>query len=223
MRSFQELYDWAAERKGGAAQLETMFDQPKSPAELAAIPDDRWLAEISRRVFQAGFNWTVIDNKWPGFETAFEGFNPNRWAMMSDDDLDRLLQDTAIVRHAKKILSVRDNAIFITDLAQEHGSAGQFFANSPSTDYIGLLATLKQRGAYLGGTTAQYFLRSIGVDAVVFTRDVAVALVREGVVDKSPTSKRDLAACQEAFNTWMEEGSRPLNHISRVLAFTVGD
>ncbi len=223
MRSFNELFDWAAKRKGGPDALEAMFDQPKTPVELAAVPDHRWLAEITRRVFQAGFNWSVIDNKWPGFETAFEGFDPHRWALMSDDDLDRLLQDTAIVRHAKKILSVRDNAIFVTDLAREHGSAGAFFANSPPTDYVGLLETLRKRGTRLGGTTAQYFLRTSGVDSVIFTRDVSAALVREGVVDKPPSSKRDMAASQAAFNTWMAESGRPLNHISRVLAFTVGD
>ncbi len=223
MRSFQELFDWAAKRKGGPKALEAMFDTPKSAKQLAAVPDDRWLAEMTRRVFQAGFNWSVIDNKWDGFEAAFEGFDPNRWAMMSDADLDRLLQDTGIVRHAKKILSVRDNAVFVTDLAKEHGGAGKFFADSPPTDYVGLLDTLKKRGNRLGGTTAQYFLRTSGVDSVIFTRDVGAALVREGVVDKPPTSKRDMAAAQAAFNTWMDQSGRPLNHISRVLAFTVGD
>ena len=109
------------------------------------------------------------------------------------------------------------------NLAAEHGSAGRFFGTHPPQKYVDLLDTLKKRGSRLGGTTAQYFLRGMGVDSVIFTRDVGAALVREGVVDKPPSSKRDLAAAQDAFNTWMAESGRPLGHISRVLAFTVGD
>lgn len=223
MRSFQELYDWAAERKGGGAAIEETFHPVKTADELAAIPDDRWLSNMTRRVFQAGFNWSVIDNKWDGFEAAFEGFDPGRWTLMSDEDVDRLVTDTRIVRHATKIQSVRDNAIFVRDLAVEHGGAGRFFGTWPAENYVGLLEVLKKRGSRLGGTTAQYFLRTMGVDSVIFTPDVSAALVREGVIDKAPSSKRDFAAAQEAFNQWRAESGRPLGHISRTLAFTVGD
>lgn len=223
MRTFDELYDWAARRKGGASALEAMFDAVKPAEELAAIGDDRWLSNMARRVFQAGFNWSVVDNKWDGFEAAFDGFDPGRCSMMSDEDIDRLLQDTRIIRHGTKIRSVIGNATFVRELAAEHGSTGRFFGSHPAEDYVGLLDTLKRRGSRLGGTTAQYFLRGMGVDSVVFSRDVCAALVREGAVDKAPTSKRDMARAQEALNVWRGQSGRPLTEISRVLAFTVGD
>ncbi|MEL6476210.1 MAG: hypothetical protein AAFR17_02695 [Pseudomonadota bacterium] len=47
------------------------------------------------------------------------------------------------------------------------------------------------------------------------------ALIREGLVDKTPTSQRDLAAVQAAFNHWADESDRPLAHISRTLACSV--
>ena len=80
MQTYRAIFDRAAKRHGGAAALAAKLaeSQPKSPAELAAIPDDRWLAEITRCVFQAGFNWSVIENKWDGFETAFDGFDVSR-------------------------------------------------------------------------------------------------------------------------------------------------
>jgi 3-methyladenine DNA glycosylase Tag len=73
MRDFDEIWARAAERKGGDAALEALANEypPKTPTQLAAISDDRWLAEMTRGVFRAGFNWQVIDNKWPGFEAAF--------------------------------------------------------------------------------------------------------------------------------------------------------
>lgn len=221
MRSFDDLFAMAADRKGGSAALEAMLPKPASPDKLARIADDRWLAMMTRCVFQAGFSWKVIEAKWPGFEAAFDGFEPARWSMMSDEDLDRLLADTRVVRHAKKLLSVRDNALLLRDLARDHGSAARAFADWPSTDYVGLLALLKQRGARLGGSTAQYFLRFMEKDSFVLSRDVCAALVREGVVAKAPSSKRDLAATQDAFNSWMDQSGRGLTQISRTLAMSV--
>lgn len=222
MQSFDALYALAAERHGGPDALEPLLPAPLSPRALAAIPDDRWLSMMTRFVFSAGFNWKVIENKWPGFEAAFNGFDLGRCAMLSDEDMDVLLSDKGIVRHGAKIRSVRENAAFAIDLVKEHGSVGAALGGWPSTDFTGLLEMLKKRGSRLGGSSAQYFLRFMQRDSFILSRDVAAALIREGVVDKDPTSKRDLAAVQQAFNEWMDESSRGLSAISRVLAFSAG-
>ncbi|MFQ5567206.1 MAG: DNA-3-methyladenine glycosylase I, partial [Paracoccaceae bacterium] len=208
-RSFDALFALAAARKGGAAAFERTLPAPKTPAELAAIPDDRWLAAMTRAVFQAGFSWKVIETKWPGFEDAFWGFAPGRCALMSDDDLDALLKDRRIVRNGAKIRSVAENATLLCELAAEHGSAASAFANWPAGDFAGLLALLKKRASRLGGTSGQYFLRSMGVDGFVLGRDVVRALIREGVIDKAPTAQRDLARVQAAFDRWRGESGRP--------------
>ena len=221
MTPFQDLFDLAAGRKGGAAALEALLPRPESAEALARVPDDRWLAGMTKRIFQAGFVWRVIEDKWDGFEAAFEGFEPRRWQMMSDEDLDRLVKDARIVRNAQKILTVRDNAKLLCELAAERGTAAKVFADWPSTDYVALLDLLKARGSRLGGTTAQYFLRFMGKDSFITSGDVAKALIREGVVDKPPSGKGALRKVQDAFNVWMEESGRPLTQISRVLAFTV--
>ncbi len=222
MRSFQSLYEQAARKKGGEEVLESLLPSPLPNTELAEIPDNRWLAMMSRCIFQAGFNWKVIEKKWPQFEEAFSGFQPRRWKYMSDDDFDALLKDTRIVRHATKILAVRDNATFLCDLAEEHGSAAQYFAFWPAEKYVELLITLKKRGSRLGGTSAQYFLRFMGKDSFIISADVTAALIREGVISSKVNSQRDLRAIQNAFNDWHSESQRPFNHISKVLAFTVG-
>lgn len=221
LRDFETLFALAAERKGGAAAFEETLPEIKTTAELAAIPDDRWLSMIARCVFRAGFNWKVVDQKWPGFEEAFEGFDPGRWSLMSDDDMDRLLKDTRVVRHARKLASVGENAIFLRDLAAEHGTAARFFADWPDTDYVGLLQVLKKRGSRIGGNTGQYVLRFMGKDSFIMGGDVTKALMREGVVDKPPTSQRDMARVQQAFNHWSAQSGRPMAQISRTLACTV--
>ncbi len=220
--SFKGIFDLAVQHKGSAEAVTGLLPDTKSAAQVAKLPDDRWLAEMTRCVFQAGFSWKVIETKWPGFEDAFEGFAPRRWQMMSDDDLDRLVKDKRIVRNPQKILSVRDNAQFVCSLADEHGSAGRFFADWPVDDQIGLLDVLKKRGSRLGGATGQILLRRAGKDGFILSGDVVTALIREGVVSKSPTSRKDLAAVQAAFNDWHQETGKPYAHLSRILAMSVG-
>ncbi|TNE67169.1 MAG: 3-methyladenine DNA glycosylase [Alphaproteobacteria bacterium] len=222
MRTFDEIWAIAAARKGGDDALEAMLPVMKSPDELAAIGDDRILSMMTRMVFCAGFNWKVIEHKWAGFEEAFEGFDPARWHFMSDDDLDSLLKDTRIVRNGPKILTVRDNASFVLDLADRYGSAARAIAQWPASDFIGLLDLLKKGGSRLGGNTGPYFLRFLGKDGFVISQDVTAALIREGVVDKAPTGKAAMKAVQQAFDTWQAESGRPLAHISRTLSYSVG-
>ncbi|AXT25385.1 3-methyladenine DNA glycosylase [Ruegeria sp. AD91A] len=220
MRSFKEIYDIAASRHGGAEAFEAQLNKPKSHEELAAMPEDRWLSIITKCVFQAGFNWKVIENKWDGFEAAFDGFDVGRCAFMDDEKFDALLQDTRIVRNGTKIAAVRDNAAFLLELREE-GGAGKVLGGWPSDDYINLLAMLAKRGSRLGGASAQYAMRFAGRDSFILSRDVTARLIAEGVIDKPATSNKAMAAVQWAFNSWMDQSSRSLTEISRVLAMSL--
>ena len=222
MRSFQEIFEIAAKRQGDVDALEAKLDPPPDAATVAAQPDDRWLSMMTRSVFQAGFSWKVIEAKWEGFEAAFKGFDVGSCAMMDDEWFDALVADARIVRNPLKIRTVPKNAVFLSDLAKERGSAGAAFANWPSDDFVGLLEMMKKRGAHLGGTSGQYFLRMMGVDGFIFSRDVVGRLVAEGVIDKPPTSKKAMAAAQGAFNDWRSQSGRSLKEISRVLAMSIG-
>ncbi|MCU0730430.1 MAG: DNA-3-methyladenine glycosylase I, partial [Hyphomonas sp.] len=212
MRAFADLFSLAADRKGGKSALEAILVRTASRtrAEIATTPDDRILAEMSRRIFYAGFSSKVIDDKWPAFERGFFGFDPNACAFMTEEHFDALLWDRGIVRNGAKIKSVQINAQLVLDLRSEHGSAARFFAGWPDTDYVGLLDVLKKRGSHLGGDAAGRFLRGIGKPAFIATPDVVVALIREGVVDHAPRGKRDRAQVQLAFNQWSAESGRDL-------------
>lgn len=218
MRSFDELYAMAAERKGGKEALEDMIPLPDPM--VTEMPEDRWLAVMTKCIFQAGFNWKVIETKWDGFEAAFHGFDVDRCAFLHDEDMDRLMADKGIVRNGPKIRTVIENAHFLQSLRNE-GGAGAVLGGWPSTDYIGLLERMKKDGARLGGMTGQYAMRFAGRDAFILSRDVTARLIAEGVIDKPATSKTAMRAVQGAFNTWMDQSGRGLTEISRVLAFTL--
>lgn len=224
MQRLKEIQRRAAKRHGGAKALESQLQRPKNAAALRRIGDDRYLAMMTRCVFQAGFVWRVIEYKWSGFEEAFGGFDPAPLARMTEKRMASLAKDSRIVRNPQKIRSVRDNARLIVELAREHGSAGRFFASWPPEDIVGLWDLLKRRGSRLGGMTGQFFLRFMGVDTPMLSPDVVRALRELGVIDhKNPGSKAAQRAIQDALNGWREESGRSLTEISRILACSVGD
>lgn len=154
---------------------------------------------------------------------AFDRFDPRACAFMTDDRFDALARDPGIVRNGTKIRSVQANAAFLLELAEKHGSAARFFADWPDSDHVGLLELLRKRASHLGGDSAARFLRAIGKPAFITRPDVVAALIREGVLERPPSGKRDLAAIQAAFNRWAAESGRDLTSISRVLAMSIGE
>ncbi|MFW8593481.1 DNA-3-methyladenine glycosylase I [Cribrihabitans neustonicus] len=218
MRTFEEIHAIAAGRHGGPAALEARLVRPDP--EVSALPEDRWLSVMTKCVFQAGFNWQQIEDKWPAFEARFHSFDPDACAFMSEEEFDSLLQDKALVRNGAKLASVRQNAGLIQELRSE-GGAGAVLGGWPSEDYAGLLDMLKTRGSRLGGLTGQYAMRFAGRDSFILSQDVTARLIAEGVTEKPATSKSALKAVQAAFNTWRAQSGRSLSEISRVLALSL--
>ena len=144
MASFKPIRARAAKRKGGDAALAALLPKLAGPKALAKLKDDRVLAEMAKRIFSAGFVWSVIEKKWSGFEAAFLNFAPKRLLHQPDEFWEKLAGDKRIVRNPQKIMAVRSNALFITDIAREHGSFGKFLAEWPADDQLGLLDLLGQ-------------------------------------------------------------------------------
>ena len=86
MADFEKIRARAAKRKGGDARsrIAARRRRPTMP-RVANVPDDRILSTMAERVFSAGFVWRVIEQKWPGFEEAFLGFEPKRLLFQPDD------------------------------------------------------------------------------------------------------------------------------------------
>ena len=219
---FERVYQRACERHGGRSALDTLMPSVRSARALARSRDDRWLAQMTRCVFQAGFVWRVVDRKWDDFEDVFFGFPPEKILMLSPDQIDRFAQNPRIIRNRQKVLSVQANARFILDITHEHGSFGKFIGRWPGQELIELFALLKKRGSRLGGMTGQRILRNMGKDTFIVTGDVVRCLQRSGLdVGDSPGSKRELQLIQKTFNQWHEESELPYSHLSRIAALSV--
>ncbi len=221
MRDYKWLHEYCVNRFGSVAALESRLPAPLSPAELRQISDDRYLSLIALRVFRAGLKHSVVDAKWPVFEQVFFGFDPEKVVLMGAEHLERLMQDARLIRHLGKLKSVPRNAQFVLDVARERGSFGALIADWPCSDIVGLWKYLAKHGAQLGGLSAPRLLRMIGKDTFVPSDDVVVALKAQGIVDKQPTSLKELAAVQATFNQWHAQSGRPLCQLSVMLAYTV--
>jgi 3-methyladenine DNA glycosylase Tag len=129
-------------------------------------PDDSaYFENLTRCIFQAGLNWKMITNKWPGFTEAFVGFDIKKVAGFGDEDFERLMGDTGIVRNRRKILAIIENARIFTRIADEHGSFKAWFRSLDISDnYAGVMKELKKTFKHVGETTAHIFIYTVGED-----------------------------------------------------------
>ena len=220
--SFAKILDAARTRHGSAA-LEARLPTPKTPEQLKATPDDRYLSQMSLRVFRAGLRHSVVDAKWPAFEAVFYGFDPRRVRAMPDEALEGLMGDARLIRHWGKLKAVRDNAAAMLDLAAEHGSFGAWIAGWPGTDIVGLWEALAKGFSQMGGNSGPSFLRMVGKDTFVLSPSVVAALKHWGAIQAPPKNRQDRAAVQACFNAWATATGQPLCHLSMTLGMSVED
>ncbi|MCV2401486.1 DNA-3-methyladenine glycosylase I [Marinomonas sp. C2222] len=131
---------------------------------------------------QSGLSWITILRKREGYRTAFYQFDPVKVASMTEQDVERLLQDEGIVRHRGKIEATINNAKVFLKIADEFGSFSQYFwafsdnkvidnqvkelADVPAvTDLSKHIAKeFKKRGVkFLGPTTCYAFMQATGM------------------------------------------------------------
>jgi 3-methyladenine DNA glycosylase Tag len=223
LEKFSAIYQRACERKGGPQVLAAGLDKPLSPKVLSTIGDDRFLAEFSKKVFQSGFVWRVVRNKWPNFERVFFDFNIEKILLVPDEMLEQKATDPSIIRNYTKVRTIRDNAIMIDSVAREYGSFAKFVADWPNEDIIGLWAYLKKHGARLGGNTGPYGLRTMGKDTFLLSNHVVGYFTKRDIISGSAQSKRSLAAIQASFNELQQQSGRSLQELSMIISKSVGD
>ncbi|MBW1785142.1 MAG: DNA-3-methyladenine glycosylase I [Deltaproteobacteria bacterium] len=157
-----------------------------------AYHDDEWGVPVrdDRRLFeklilegaQAGLSWLTILRKRENYRRAFHGFDPERIAAYSQDDIHRLLADPGIVRNRLKIGSAVKNARATLKIIEEFGSFSSFLwryvdrkpkqnawpslnevpARTEQSDKMS--KDLKKRGfTFVGPTICYAFMQSMGM------------------------------------------------------------
>jgi len=222
--TYQNIYDIACRRKGSEAQLESLLVGPLSGAHLKVIPDATYLSALTKKVFQSGFVWRVVEAKWDNFELLFWGFDIDKLLMMPDEMLEQRAHDQRIIRNYRKVWAIRENALMI-DLTRRHHqcSFAAFIADWPCDDIVGLWAYLKKHGNRLGGNIGPYALRALGKDTFLLTRDVEAYLREAKIIETGINTKSALSRTQQFFNDLQQESGRSLTELSRLVSLSHGD
>lgn len=223
VEKFDSIYQRAVDRKGGVESLEALRHPALSSEQVANIPDDRWLAAFTMKVFQCGIQWKVVQDKWPNFEALFFQFRLEPLLMQPDEAWEEKAANPGIIRYLPKVMTIPANAQMIFDIRLEHGSFGAWVAQFPKERIVDLWLHLKNHGQRLGGNTGPYALRQLGVDTFLFTQDVEAYLRATKVLEGGKTSKRALYATNDAFAQWHADSGRSLAEISQIIAYSTGD
>ena len=123
--------------------------------------DNGYLEIMTKAIFQSGFSWAVIRNKWSNFQKAFECFDVDRVAAYDDRDMDRLLSDEGIVRNGRKIAATIYNAGQFQRIRQEYGSFHVYLRSMDGQAYAARRKALTSRFKHLGPTGVFVFLYTV--------------------------------------------------------------
>lgn len=119
-----------------------------------------YLEVLTKAVFQSGMSWQVVEAKWMGFREAFSEFDPEDVASLTPPEVDRLAQDTRIIRNRRKIEATVDNAQTMLDLDREYGGFRSYLRSHDN--FEATAKDLISRFKFLGDTGAYYFLHVVG-------------------------------------------------------------
>lgn len=123
---------------------------------------------------QAGLSWETVLKKRDGYRRAFKNFDAKAVAAMTEDELEALLQNPAIIRNRLKVFAARKNALVFLEIQKEFGSFNdyiwRFVGGAPivnkwqalgsipatSKESDALSKDLKKRGMTFVGSTIIY-------------------------------------------------------------------
>jgi len=147
------------------------------------VSDDQTMFEfLVMESAQAGLSWITILKRRDSYRNAFAGFNAEKVARMTEQDVERLMHDNGIIRNRLKIKATITNAQQFLEIQKQFGSFCNYLrgflpdgkpiinhwktlneipASTPLSDTIS--KDMKKRGFKFFGTTICYaHLQAVG-------------------------------------------------------------
>ena len=81
--------------------------------------DKEFLEVMSRIVFISGFNWRVVDKRWPKIKKAFHNFNVNKVAAETPENV---IAKEGMIKNSSKIIAIIENAKLCKEIIKKHKS-----------------------------------------------------------------------------------------------------
>lgn len=157
----------------------TMLDYHDTEWGMPVRGEDAMFERLSLEGFQAGLSWLTILNKRERFREVFHDFHVEAVAAITDDDVERLMTDTGIVRNRAKIEATRTNAAATVRLRDEGGLEAFVRSFAPaatpvpvdtvdvptvSAESAALSKALRRKGfGFVGPTTMHALMEATGI------------------------------------------------------------
>lgn len=132
--------------------------EPPPQVEPQSLAD--YLDAMSKSVFQSGMSWRVVESKWETTREAFEGFDPETVAAFGDAEINRLVEDTRVIRNRRKLQAVASNAARMVELEAEHGTFRDYLRSHGGFEQT--VADMRKQFSFLGETGCYIFLYVVG-------------------------------------------------------------
>lgn len=124
--------------------------------------DNELFGRLILEINQAGLSWNTILKKQESFRNAFDNFDIVKIANYKEKDINRLLNDSGIIRNRLKINAVIYNANVIIKLKQEYGSFEKWLESNHPKSKPEWVKLFKKHFKFVGGEIVGEFLTSIG-------------------------------------------------------------
>jgi DNA-3-methyladenine glycosylase I len=125
--------------------------------------DSVYFEHMCRVIFQAGLNWKVIDDKWQTIKKAFANFDIKEVACFTESDVQRLMNDSGIVRNKGKIKAIIQDAQSFIAIGKRYGSFQKYLDSlDKSNNYANATKELVNTFKWLGPPSASLFLYTVG-------------------------------------------------------------
>ncbi len=126
------------------------------------LNEDQALFErLCLEIFQAGLSWLIVLKRRAGMKAGFDGFDPVKVAAYGEADIERLMNDPAVIRYRAKIVAIIENAKIVLKLAAEHGSFANWIAANHPLSKEAWVKLFRKTFRFTGPEVVNEFLMSI--------------------------------------------------------------
>jgi DNA-3-methyladenine glycosylase I len=178
--SGRETCEWATAKF--PENLRAYHDEEWGVPTAASFDDSSLFELLTLEIFQAGLSWQIVLNKRDAFRESFLGFDIAKVAKMNEFDVEKLLQNPAIIRNKMKIEATINNARIFCEKFPTDGDFAKYlwsftngkiinndfakFADTPAKTDLSeeISRNMKKLGFKFTGPTAIYsYLQGVGI------------------------------------------------------------
>lgn len=124
--------------------------------------DDEYFEILCLMIFQSGFNWKLVREKWKDLKKIFKGFKIEDVARLTNKQQQGLLKNPKMIKNKRKIEAIATNAKIFLEITKKSGSFENYLKNLRSLEEKEKIKEIKNRFVGIGDYSAEFFLHSVG-------------------------------------------------------------